>query len=119
MRKLIPILTFVLAGCATEREASPTEIAPPPATTPSHQHGHLIGLSTSELGELFGAPAFQVREGPGLKLQYRGGGCVLDAYLYPPPNGQGIERVSHVDARLTSGTDTEISGCEARIEASR
>ena len=118
MRKFVPALTLLLAACATE-PGPPPGTTPAPTTGSSHQHGHLIGLSTSELGELFGAPALQVREGPGLKLQYRGGGCVLDAYLYPPPNGQGIERVSHIDARLTSGADTDINGCEARIEASR
>ena len=118
MRKFVPALTLFLAACATE-PGPPPGTTPAPTTASSHRHGHLIGLSTSELGELFGAPALQVREGSGLKLQYRGGGCVLDAYLYPPPNGQGIDRVTYVDARLSSGADTDIVSCEARIEASR
>ena len=119
MRKFVPALTLLLAACATERGTPPPGTPPPPTTGSSHRHGHLVGLSVSDLGELFGAPALQVREGTGLKLQYRGGGCVLDAYLYPPPNGQGIDRVTYVDARLSSGADTDIVSCETRIEASR
>ena len=120
MRRLFPVaLAMLLCACATTREepAVPSSAAPPETAT--HRHGHLIGLGVGELGELFGAPALQVREGPGLKLQYRGRGCVLDAYLYPPENGRGIERVIHVDARSASGADTDAAGCEAAIEASR
>ena len=120
IRRLVPALALFLAACASE--------TPPPAATPDpvpvpvrngHQHGRLIGLSANELGELFGAPAFQVREGPGWKLQYRGGGCVLDAYLYAPESGQGLERVTYVDARLPSGAQTDATACEAAIEAGR
>ncbi len=119
MRRFVPTLTILLAACASETRA-PVDTAPPagPALS-AHHHGRLIGLSVSDLGELFGAPNLQVREGPGLKLQYRGGGCVLDAYLYLPESGQGVERVTHVDTRLVSGADTDQVGCEATIEASR
>ena len=119
MRRLAPALTLLLAACASETRA-PVDTAPPPRPTLSaHQHGRLLGLAAPDLGELFGAPSLQVREGPGLKLQYRGGGCVLDAYLYASPSGQGVERVTHVDTRLPSGADTDQVGCEAAIEASR
>ena len=118
IRRLVPALTLFLAACASE---TPAPVVTPAAVSVkgSHGHGRLIGLSISDLGEVFGAPSFQVREGPGLKLQYRGGGCVLDAYLYPPENGQGIERVTHIDARLASGVDTDAIACEAAIEAGR
>ncbi|WP_293943997.1 hypothetical protein [Sphingomonas sp.] len=117
MRRFAPALTLLLAACASETPApAPT---PVPTRQSAHQHGRLLGLAAPELGELFGAPSLQVREGPGLKLQYRGGGCVLDAYLYAPPSGQGVERVTHVDTRLKSGADTDQVGCEAAIEGSR
>ena len=117
MRRFAPALTLLLAACASQ---TPAPVAPPAPTRQSaHQHGRLLGLAVPELGELFGAPSLQVREGPGLKLQYRGGGCVLDAYLYAPESGQGVERVTHVDTRLASGADTDQIGCEAAIEASR
>ncbi|WP_309611754.1 hypothetical protein [Sphingomonas sp.] len=118
MRRIVPVLTLFLAACASETPAPVVTPAAVPAKG-SHGHGRLIGLSISDLGEVFGSPAFQVREGPGLKLQYRGGGCVLDAYLYPPEKGQGVERVTHIDARLASGADTDAVACEAAIEAGR
>lgn len=67
-------------------------------------------MTASELAQRFGRPAIQVREGPGIKLQFRGA-CVLDAYLYPPDDGRGPERVTHVDARLPSGVETDQAGC--------
>lgn len=115
--------TLLLAACASERaQQAPVSTPPPPAERPArsaHQHGHLIGMSAQDLGELFGAPFMQVREGPGLKLQWRGGGCVLDTYLYAPESGAGVERVTHVDARRESGADTEPTNCEASIESAR
>ena len=117
MRKLAPSLAFLIAACASETPP-PGSVTPVPSRG-SHQHGHLASLSAQDLGELFGAPAFQVREGPGLKLQWRGGGCVLDAYLYPPENSAGIERVTYVDARLASGAPIDPATCERDIEASR
>ena len=116
MRRLAPALTLLLAACASE---TPAPVTTPAPTASRHQHGRLIGLTAPQLGELFGAPRLQIREGPGLKLQYRGGGCVLDTYLYPPASGQGVERVTHIDTRLPSGADTDQVGCEAAIEGSR
>ncbi|MEO5640451.1 MAG: hypothetical protein ABIQ98_01635 [Sphingomicrobium sp.] len=116
-RRLAPTLTLFLAACASETPAP--EGTPGPIRQSAHHHGRLLGLTAPELGELFGSPSLQVREGPGLKLQYRGGGCVLDAYLYVPDSGQGVERVTHIDTRLTSGADTDQIGCEAAIEGSR
>jgi len=120
-RRLAPALTLLLAACASDTRAPVVEPQPRPAPLRPgiHQHGHLTGLSVTELGELFGSPNLQVREGPGLKLQYRGGGCVLDVYLYAPVDGRGVERVTHADARLPSGADTDVAGCEAAIEGSR
>ena len=119
LRRLAPALTLLLAACASETPAPVITPTPIPIHQSAHQHGRLLGLAAPELGELFGAPNLVVREGPGLKLQYRGGGCVLDAYLYAPESGQGVERVTHVDTRLASGADTEQVDCEAAIEGSR
>jgi hypothetical protein len=104
---LVPIL--FLAACAPRVAQQPA-----PTTTPvgvDRPSGVLIGLTASELGARFGAPRFQVREGAGTKLQWSENGCVLDAYLYPPPNGQGVPRVAHVDARNPSGADLNIDNC--------
>ena len=50
----------------------------------------ILGLTAAELVGHFGNPALQVREGVGLKLQFRSPRCVLDAYLYPPASGSGV-----------------------------
>jgi hypothetical protein len=112
MRRLIPLFTLLpVAACAPR-----TAVQPPPAASPApvqvspQIRSDLLGMTASELGQRFGQPAFQVREGAGIKLQFRGT-CVLDAYLYPPEDGRGPERVTHVDTRLASGVETDQAGC--------
>jgi hypothetical protein len=113
MRLLLPIAAALLiAGCARAPRA--VEPAPAPATT-ARPAGVLLGFTASELGQRFGQPGFQVREGEGTKLQWSENGCVLDAYLYPPPNGQGVARVAHVDARRPSGVDIDLESCLALL----
>ena len=58
-----------------------------------------------------GQPVLQIREGPGLKLQWRGS-CVLDAYLYLQGN---VERITQVDTRLANGNDTPQPACIASL----
>jgi hypothetical protein len=109
------LLALVIAGCA------PTPV-PQPASQPSipissRTPGTLIGLTASDMTQRFGRPVLQVREGQSLKLQFRGPRCVLDAYLYPPAGG-GAERVTHVDTRLPTGSDTDQAGCIAALRPS-
>ena len=73
-------------------------------------------MTAAELVQRLGSPALQVREGQGLKLQFRASRCVLDAYLYPPPGAVAPLRVTWVDARLRSGADTDQRGCVAALE---
>ena len=73
-------------------------------------------MTGPELIRMFGSPALQVREGPGHKMQFRGLACVLDAYLYPPAQGDGTPRVTHVDARLPSGADASQPSCIAALQ---
>lgn len=113
MRFLIPLsAALLIAGCAR----APRAVEPSPGPVgPSQPSGVLIGLTASELGARFGRPGFQVREGVGTKLQWSENGCVLDAYLYPPPSGQGVARVAHVDSRAPSGTDMAVDACLALL----
>jgi len=110
MRKIltVPVL-ILLAGCGT---------IPPPVTTPVRavvtERGDLIGLDATALGARFGQPRLQVREGVGLKLQFAGGTCLLDAYLYPSP---ALPRVSHVDTRNREGVPVAQADCIRMIEA--
>ena len=110
MRRLFPLTALLLAGCATATQRpSPPNQQPPPS--PQQQvRGDLLGLTAGELIQRFGAPALQIREGPGLKLQFRGR-CVLDAYLYPPPGRPSPERVTHVDTRTGTGMDFDQQSC--------
>jgi hypothetical protein len=112
MRRIAPALTLAIlvAGCA--RAPQPEAALPPPvaAAPQPPERGSVIGMTAAELVSHFGNPALQVREGNSLKLQFRSPGCVLDAYLYRSPRG-GAQRVTHVDARLSSGADTDAQRC--------
>ena len=110
MRRLFLLAAVtLLAACARAPRPAP-EPAPAPVHRPS---GVLIGLTASELGQRFGQPGLQVREGAGTKLQWSKNGCVLDAYLYPPETGRGVERVTFADARRPSGADISVEACLA------
>jgi nitrous oxide reductase accessory protein NosL len=115
MRRFAILASLFVAGCAT----APEQPQPTPATiTPPKLHirGDLIGMTAGELVQRLGSPALQVREGQGLKLQFRASRCILDAYLYPPPGAVAPVRVTYVDARLRSGADTDQRGCVAALE---
>ena len=105
-----------LAGCMA-RAPQPEPVKPPPVVETPQVRSNLIGMSAGELIQRMGQPALQVREGPGLKLQFRGRSCILDAYLYPPAQG-GTERVTYVDTRLANGNDTSQPACIASLTRS-
>ena len=114
MRRLVILASLLVAGCETvpeQRQPQPT-----PVTVSPHIRSSLLGLTASELVQRLGSPVLQIREGQGLKLQFRAAGCVLDAYLYPPVGGQGSDRVTHVDTRLRSGANTDQRRCITAIE---
>ena len=112
MRRLLLLAAvLLLAACARAPRPAPGPVIMP-VERPS---GVLIGLTASELGQRFGQPSFQVREGAGTKLQWSGNGCVLDAYLYPPDSGRGVDRVTFADARRPSGADIDVEACLALL----
>ena len=111
MRRIIFVAAALsLAGCMA-RAPQPEPVKPPPVVETPQARSNLLGMSAGELIQRMGQPALQVREGPGLKLQFRGRSCILDAYLYPPTEGTGAERVTHVDTRLPSGGDIDQAAC--------
>ncbi|WP_309660851.1 hypothetical protein [Sphingomonas sp.] len=114
MRRILLLSSLLVAGCETVPDQPQTQ--PTPVTVSPHIRSNLLGLSVSELVQRLGTPALQIREGQGLKLQFRATSCILDAYLYPPVSGQGADRVTHVDARLRSGANTDQRRCVAALE---
>ncbi len=118
MRYLVSAAVLLLSACATAPER-PAEAPPLPVTRSPHISSSVVGLTAAELVARLGNPALQVREGASLKMQFRSSRCVLDAYLYPPPPGAGLTRVTHSDARLPSGADTDQAACISAIEAAR
>ena len=114
MRRITITTTLFLAGCAS----APQKPAPQPTpVTPSpHRQSELLGLTSGELVQRFGNPALQVREGAGLKLQFRRRNCVLDAYLYSAPGG-GVERVAHIDTRWPTGADADQRACITALQS--
>ena len=116
MRRLILASTLVLAGCAARPEAPVAETPPPVVAKPPPARGTMIGLTAQELVGHFGNPALQVREGVGLKLQFRSARCVLDAYLYAPESGGGVQRVTYVETRLPSGVAADQAACISALE---
>ena len=116
MRRTVPVLALVVAGCATapqQPEPVPQQVLVRPVP---QARSDLVGMTAGELVQRFGNPALQIREGAGLKLQFRRRGCVLDAYLYAAP-GAGVERVSHVDTRFPSGADMNQASCISALDA--
>src|SRR6476659_5268573 len=113
MRRILLAPTLFLAGCATAPQPQAPVTQPPPVVSAPQPriHGNLIGYSAAELVGHFGNPALQVREGQGLKLQFRSLLCVLDAYLYPPATGSGPPRVTYIDTRVPSGANAAPAGC--------
>jgi len=115
MRKIL-VLTgaLLLAGCATTPVPEPEKPQEPTPAGP-RVPGTLLNLTSAELIQKMGQPVLQVREGPGLKLQFKSRSCILDAYLYPTPSGGLPERVTHVDTRLANGNDTSQPACVASL----
>lgn len=75
----------------------------------------VIGADAGTLTRQFGPARLDVKEGDVRKLQFSGGACVLDIYLYPP--SQNAEpRATYVDARRASdGLDVDRAACVAAL----
>ncbi|WP_176592499.1 hypothetical protein [Sphingobium sp. EM0848] len=116
---LAAALSLPLAACGGVVPPPATKIAPPPAGPPASaftRSGPLIGSDAKQLMHLFGQPRLDIRESTMRKLQFANGRCVLDAYLYMPPQGRE-PLVTHVDARTPTGTDIDTASCAASLQS--
>lgn len=113
---LFLLTTATLAACTAAPQrphSAPPVVRPPVVVTPPRAPAGLeavIGHDARALIALFGNPGLDAREGPARKLQFLGPACVLDAYLYPARRGADPV-VTHVDARLPDGRDTDRAAC--------
>lgn len=129
------IAALSLAGCAAGVAPPAARVSPPAAAAhtapsvaaPAAGRGQrtaarlnlpglegVVGATAAGLVNSFGRPRLDIREGDARKLQFAGGACVLDVYLYPPARG-GEPQADYVEARLWDGRDTDRAGCVAAL----
>jgi hypothetical protein len=111
--------TLALAACGGVVPPPAGPMKAPPAGPPASafaRSGPLIGMDARRLTQMFGTPRLDIRESTVHKLQFANGRCVLDAYLYLPPQGKE-PLVTHVDARTPTGIDTDPASCAAALQS--
>lgn len=111
MKRVLLALPALLAGCAASPERPAPGVAAPAFTTAGLER--VLGTDAAGLQRMFGAADADIREGPGRKLQFESGFCVLDAYLYP--KGGAEPRVTHLDARQPDGSPIDRASCVAAL----
>src|SRR5512134_3714916 len=80
--------------------------------------GGLIGLDTAQVTQLLGPADFRRADGPAQILQYRGGTCVLDLYLYRD-SSTGQFLVKYIEARDRSFASVAADACLANVARNR
>jgi hypothetical protein len=75
----------------------------------------LIGADARRLIAALGQPRLDIKDRSVRKLQFATSRCIIDAYLYAPSPGR--EPVTtHVDARLPTGEDMDITACGLSLQ---
>ncbi len=115
IRQIIPLGALLwLAACESTPKAiegtRPIVSLPPAPHLRTDGLEAVMGHTANGLTAAFGKPEQDLREANGRRLQFVGGGCVLDAYLYPPQTGREAV-VTYTEARLADGRDTDRAGC--------
>ena len=111
MKRLLTML-IPLTSCTAPAARPVPAIAPPPIATAVGLE-RVLGQDAAGLTQLFGQPDADVREGPGRKLQFASGICVLDAYLYPKEGSE--PRVTYLDTREPDGSAIDRASCVAAL----
>ena len=76
----------------------------------------LHGLSVDDLRTMLGTPDFRRHDAAAEIWQYRGGGCILDLFLYRETGGYRVSYAETRDAGLLRGAP---AGCLSTVVASR
>jgi hypothetical protein len=122
-------MPLALAACAAPPQESsrlpsrlppPVRLVPRPAPPAARVYSApglegVIGATQGELARLLGQPRLDIAEGDARKLQFAGGACVLDVFLYPPKAG-GEPRSTYVEARrATDAQEVDRAACVAAL----
>jgi hypothetical protein len=108
------LMGFALLTACGEQAPPPKKlstIAPPPLPVRAPAGlDRVMGRDARSLIQMFGSPVQDVREEGSRKLQFAGGACILDAYLYPPSKGREPV-VTYLSARVPDGRDADKASC--------
>jgi hypothetical protein len=69
----------------------------------------LVGLSATEIDQLFGEPSLNKREAPADILQYAGQLCVLLVFLYPDGGREPQPVVTYAEALTRSKSEAAVA----------
>jgi hypothetical protein len=117
---LIAVFGATLGGCAAgpAKPAAPgrSSIVVVPQVMAARGLEGVIGSGAAALTRRFGVPRLDLAEGDARKLQFAGGACVLDIYLYPVA-AAAEPTATHVEARLRQGgAATDAGACIREVE---
>lgn len=111
MRALaIVLVCLLLAACAT-RPVQPPSSQPPalrvavPPPPPPGEPSDIAGLHSTQLRELFGAPAFVRKDGVAEMWRYDGPGCKAFFFLYPFADALSVRHVETLPRGRTIAAD--------------
>lgn len=107
-----------LAGCAGDGDGDGIGGSGSGRSSYGGDAAGLIGLDPSQVTGMLGPADFRRTDGPAEILQYRGGSCVLDLYLYRDPS-TGQYQVKHVEARDRSFASVAPDACISNVARNR
>jgi hypothetical protein len=116
---LLAVSVLLISACATTQQsaAAPVKkqkvdrpVTSSPAVITKRGLEAVMGKDAAALKRMFGEPRLDVAEVNGRKLQFVGGACVLDTYLYAASNN-APELVTYVDARRSDGAEVDRAAC--------
>ncbi|MET0240776.1 MAG: hypothetical protein ABW184_12860 [Sphingobium sp.] len=126
MSRLVPttalIAPLLLTACTSGgagTDARPQTI--PGFALPSGTGGPangVVGLDARALQRQFGKPRLDIRDPTAHKLQFAGGACVLDAYLYPPDVDKE-PLVTFAEARTAQGAAVDVAACAKSLRGAK
>lgn len=107
---LVALGLVLLAACGEESAALDSVLRDP---------GALRGSDMASVEALFGAPAFQRREGEARVWRYAAEPCWLDLFFYPGDSPEAPLAVAHFEIRNRGDAAASSRTCLAAIAANK